>query len=178
MPSTLLWCPAGFVVNYGLTLIIWIVMDYLANYLTWGILAHSGSWQTVVSLYNRYLWPRKYRKVPVMIFSGVLCWLSNISKVFRLKWWMMADTINWLSKYCIYFVLCFPPARPGGGRRFPAAEPRSLPPQPGASDPGGWGDEGRQDSVMHAAVGSSTSATGSASNLTGMLFVFEVTVRP
>lgn len=37
------------------------------------------------------------------------------------------------------FVL-FPPAGPGeGGWQLPAAEPRPLPAQPRASDPGGWG---------------------------------------
>lgn len=59
-------------------------------------------------------------------------------------------------------VFLSPAACPRGGWHFPAAEPRSLPAQPGASDPGGWGDECRQDSVMHAAVGSSPTAQARA----------------
>ena len=57
--------------------------------------------------------------------------------------------------------LC-PPVAPGGGRQLAAAEPRPLSAQPGASDPGGWGDEGRQDSVMHTAAGSSAAAAQSS----------------
>lgn len=69
--------------------------------------------------------------------------------------WSTALTFE---KKPMLFILFFPPVAPRGGWQFPASEPQSLPAQPWASDPGGWGDERRQESVMRRAVGSSAAA--------------------